>query len=290
MGAARQQQARIEAQLGDQFAATTPELRRWAVAMCSSRPFQMPSPPSTDAAGSEADAGADADADDATGATAAMLCAFVPFVDMANHEDSPNCEVQGRGVGAAGGYEVVGLVATRDLAAGEEATISYGSGMTNANLLAAYGFVPPQPNRHDRLRLPAELPPLSGAALKATLAVHRGRWSDSAELLEAALLSLPLHRAPPPPPTEEALAARAALDWLAQVAADDFVTPLDADLERCEGSEGGEGGDAAAGDAAAGEGRGEAAWSAPVLRYRVQRKRLWRVAEEVLRAHLAEQS
>ena len=186
MGAARQQQARIESQLGDQFAATTPELRRWAVAMCSSRPFQMPSPPSTDATQASAAAGSD------TGATAdaAMLCAFVPFVDMANHEDSPNCEVQGRGVGAAGGYEVVGLVATRDLAAGEEATISYGSGMTNANLLAAYGFVPPQPNRHDRLRLPAELPPLSGAALKATLAVHRGRWSDSAELLEAALLSL----------------------------------------------------------------------------------------------------
>ena len=194
MGAARLQQARIEAQLGDQFAATTPELRRWAVAMCSSRPFQMPSPPSTDAAQASDAAGsaddADADADSATIADAAMLCAFVPFVDMANHEDSPNCEVQGRGVGAAGGYEVVGLVATRDLAAGEEATISYGSGMTNANLLAAYGFVPPQPNRHDRLRLPAELPPLSGAALKATLAVHRGRWSDSAELLEAALLSL----------------------------------------------------------------------------------------------------
>ena len=139
----------------------------------------MPSPPSTnaaqasDAAGSADDA--DADADSATGAAstdAAMLCAFVPFVDMANHDDTPNCEVQGRGVGAAGGYEVVGLVATRDLAAGEEATISYGSGMTNAVLLAAYGFVPPQPNRHDRLRLPAELAPLSGAALKATLAVH----------------------------------------------------------------------------------------------------------------------
>ena len=28
------------------------------------------------------------------------------------------------------------------------------------------GFVPPSPNRHDRLQLPASLPPLSGAALK----------------------------------------------------------------------------------------------------------------------------
>ena len=121
---------------------------------------------------------------------------------MANHADDPNCEVQGRGVGADGGYEVVGLVATRDLAVGEEATISYGAGMTNAVLLAAYGFVPPQANRHDRLRLPASegLPALSGAALKATLASHRGRWSATPELLEAALLSLPLHRRPPPPP------------------------------------------------------------------------------------------
>jgi hypothetical protein len=204
---------------------------------------------------------------------------------MANHEDAPNCEVQGRGVGADGGYEVVGLVATRDLAAGEEATISYGSGMTNAVLLAAYGFVPPQPNRHDRLRLPAaEVPELSGAALKATLAVHRGRWSGSAELLEAALLSLPLHRAPPPPPADEALAARAALEWLAQVAAADFATPLEADevaIGELERGEGGEGGEVAAGGAVS---------AAPVLRYRVQRKRLWRVAEEVLRAHLAEQS
>ena len=204
VGAARRQQARIEAQLGSRFGATSPELRRWAVAMCSSRPFQMPPPPERlpphlpppepSAAAADADAAADA--------SRRRLCAFVPFVDMANHADDPNCEVQGRGVGADGGYEVVGLVATRDLAVGEEATISYGAGMTNAVLLAAYGFVPPQANRHDRLRLPASegLPALSGAALKATLASHRGRWSATPELLEATLLSLPLHRRPPPPP------------------------------------------------------------------------------------------
>ena len=189
-------------------------------------------------------------------------------------------------------------------------------------LLAAYGFVPPQANRHDRLRLPASegLPALSGAALKATLASHRGRWSATPELLEAALLSLPLHRRPPPPPAEEARAARALLDWLAQVAAADFATPLEADEvtiselergapspsegseergveggagagaggERGEGRERGEGGEAAAGGGMASRMHG-AAWAAPVLRYRVQRKRLWRVAEEVLRAHLAEQ-
>ena len=33
VGAARRQQARIEAQLGSRFGATSPELRRWAVAL-----------------------------------------------------------------------------------------------------------------------------------------------------------------------------------------------------------------------------------------------------------------
>ena len=61
--------------------------------------------------------------------------------------------------------------------------------------------------------------------------------------------------------------------------------------ERGEGRERGEGGEAAAGGGVASRmhGAAVAAWAAPVLRYRVQRKRLWRVAEEVLRAHLAEQ-
>ena len=112
------------------------------------------------------------------------------------------------------------------------------------------------------------------------------------------------------------------LDWLAQVAAADFATSLEADEvaiselergeiaisegseeggveggagagagargERGEGRERGDGGEAAAGGGMASRMHG-AAWAAPVLRYRVQRKRLWRVAEEVLRAHLAEQ-
>jgi hypothetical protein len=54
--------------------------------------------------------------------------------------------------------------------------------------------------------------------------------------------------------------------------------------ERGEGRIRGEGGEAAVDGGMHG-----AAWAAPVLRYRAQRKRLWRVAEEVLRAHLAEQ-
>jgi hypothetical protein len=219
--------------------------------------------------------------------------------------------VQGRAAEGGAGYEVVGLVATRDLEAGEEATISYGAGaplgepaglrpagatsitighppsapppillagMPNAVLLSAYGFVPPEPNRHDRLFLPASLPPLSGAAIKATLAVHRQQWAEQPALLEAALLSLPLSRGPPPPAAEEAAAAAAALAWLEETAAADFVTSLEED-------------EAALDRAAAAEAAAEASppWLAPVLRYRLQRKQLWRVAAEVLRAHVAEQ-
>ena len=162
-------------------------LRRWAVAMCSSRPFSIPRPvtdpfdPATDA-----------------------LAAFVPFIDMANHADpeTANCEVQGalreqpileptvaaKAVSAdeeessgddaeaaasdedaaatategstttepaigeeAAAFAAVGLVATRDLQAGEEVLISYFDGMPNAHIFSRFGFVPWGGNRHDRL-------------------------------------------------------------------------------------------------------------------------------------------
>ena len=81
------------------------------------------------------------------------------------------------------------------------------------------------------------------------------------------------HSVPPPPLRALAAAAAARLLQL-QLALHATHTAITA------------AGEAAAGEAAA----GGAARSSPVLRYRVQRKRLWRVAEEVLRAHLAEQS
>ena len=82
------------------------DLARWAVAMCSSRPFKMRSPPaaSADTAGE-----GEGEAEGEGGA----LCAFIPFIDMANHDDAPNCEVQGRAAADGGGYAAVGLAAGR---------------------------------------------------------------------------------------------------------------------------------------------------------------------------------
>jgi hypothetical protein len=127
--------------------------------MCSSRPFTIPS--ATEDVREEGTSGV------------ARPTAFVPFVDMANHDDcDPNCEVQGRGDGAA--YGAVGLVATRDLEQGEEALLSYFSAYPNAFTFSKFGFIS-SPNRHDRCFPPADLPPLSGSALKQTLSANSGR-------------------------------------------------------------------------------------------------------------------
>ena len=226
------QQARVEALLADEprsdDAAAEPAIavamRRWAVALCSSRPFAIPTPA----------------ADPVSGSIASM-CAFVPFIDMANHAEEPNCEVQGAGSsaaapregavegegeggagdGAAGGgiagaevvdgadeaagcgaageasasFSAVGLIATRDLAAGEEVLISYFKSAPNAHIFSRFGFVPADGNRHDRLGLPeGQFAPLSGSAVRETTSRHSGRWDDAGPLLEAALLSLPLTR------------------------------------------------------------------------------------------------
>ena len=185
--AGRRQRQRLLKLLATAPAANDDE-RAWAVAMCSSRPFRMPTPETArrdmqQAANADANADADADASaDASAEASAeaadatprrMLSAFVPFIDMANHEEEPNCEVQGvggttgtagsadeggvaggsgvgmgvDGGGQVGGYQVVGLVASRDLTEGEEAFISYGSCTSNAALFASFGFAPPHPVR-----------------------------------------------------------------------------------------------------------------------------------------------
>ena len=135
--AALLQQARVDAVLagmppaaaGDAAATVKAQAqRRWAVAMCSSRPFSIPLPDAPDESPTD---------DDGTPPPTG-LAAFVPFVDMANHADEPNCEVQGRGDGdgdgggGAGGdlasaISVVGLVAKRDLEANEEASVPRGA-------------------------------------------------------------------------------------------------------------------------------------------------------------------
>ena len=267
-------------------------LARWAVAMTSSRPFTMRNLAADGAADGDGDADADdgnADADGAADGEAPpeLLAAFVPFIDMANHDAEPNCVIEGRADAGGETYGVVGLVASRDMEAGEEATISYGATMSNAFMFANFGFAPPPgtpSNANDRLPFPSELAPFSGDALRATLRTHSGRWADDAALLQAALLSLPLTR-DARSADDDAAATRAAVDWLRETAAAEFTTSLQRDEELLRLHAKGllDGSPAAGGAAATGDDRWVVA-----LHYRIQRKRLWRLAEEVLTTHLDE--
>ncbi len=240
--------------------ATDAEVRGWAVAMCSSRPFCMPVPP---AAGQQ------------VSDPQRTLTAFVPFIDMANHDvERANCEVQGRG-GGGGEYGAVGLVATRELEAGEEAIISYFSGYTNAYCFSKFGFVPLEPNRHDRLGLPLEqLAPISVEAVRDAMSAHPERWEGAGvkAYQEATLLSLPITRDPSTGAAADADAASAVGSWLRRRAERDFSTSLEDD-------------EAVMAEAEAGAG---AAAEEPLLRaiiaYRIERKRLWKVAAEIVAA------
>ena len=73
---------------------------------------------------------------------------MIPFMDMANHSSTPNCDF---GLLPDGRYA---LFAVKDAVAGEEATISYEDakeGYTNQRWMAQYGFVPAGGNPFDRL-------------------------------------------------------------------------------------------------------------------------------------------
>ena len=246
----------------------------WAACMVSSRPFRM-----ADAAGV---------------AGAAMLTAFVPFIDMANTRPQPeelNCEVQGRapadGASEAGGYEAVGLVACRDLLPGEECLIPYFGPSTNAFIFFRFGFVGADDNRHDRIGLcdgegATDLPALNGALLRESVSALRAAWREegdesgppraepSVELLEAALLSLPLTRNEPLSAAAEVEAARAVLAALREVDSHS-VTSLADDVAALDG----------------GAARGAGARMGTILRYRTGRKRLVALAIEIVEAHLA---
>uniref|UniRef100_A0A7S3F2R2 SET domain-containing protein n=1 Tax=Haptolina ericina TaxID=156174 RepID=A0A7S3F2R2_9EUKA len=226
----------------------------WAFAMVSSRPFLLAPPATLDVSGQPPPA-------------SPPIFAFVPFIDMANHEAAPSCEVRAVSSGR-GGYEAVELVALRDLEAGEEATISYDlGGLTSARVFGTFGFVDPNSFQHDRLpKPPPTYVPLSRTALNATL--HS--LASPPPMLAAVWSSLP-HTAPPDNwrCAGEADAAARLLDWMHTQTPTEFVTTLSEDLVAL---------DALAGDATGVE--------ATVLRYRVGRKRLWVVAEEVLTSHV----
>ena len=81
----------------------------------------------------------------------------LPLIDMCNHSFSPNCRVERASGGRSG---EIRLVASKDIAANEPLTISYGS-LSNDLLLLDYGFVviPTSPdddksvNEHDMVEL-----------------------------------------------------------------------------------------------------------------------------------------
>lgn len=196
------------------------------------------------------------------------------------------------------GLSAVGLVASRDLAPGEEVLISYFVGLPNAHVFARFGFVDARPNRHDRiLHLPPTLAPLSAAAVRQTTAACKGRWAAAGPLLEAALLSLPLSREPSRGAAAEVSAAAGIRAWLEQTGACEFATSLEEDETRMRErasrrpgrddlrrgaaarTDGGDDDDADD-DADAQYGLEDA-----LLAYRVQRKRLWATTLDVLTAH-----
>lgn len=196
------------------------------------------------------------------------------------------------------GLSAVGLVASRDLAPGEEVLISYFVGLPNAHVFARFGFVDARPNRHDRiLHLPPTLAPLSAAAVRQTTGACKGRWEAAGPLLEAALLSLPLSREPSRGAAAEVAAADGLRAWLEQTGASEFATSLEEDETRMRErasrrpgrddlrrgaaarTDGGDDDDDDA-DADAQYGLEDA-----LLAYRVQRKCLWATTLDVLTAH-----
>jgi hypothetical protein len=75
-------------------------LRRWAVALCSSRPFSLPYESARED-DEESSVNVKSSVSSGLGATPPrssaaqqQLAAFVPFIDMANHDAEPNCYVQ----------------------------------------------------------------------------------------------------------------------------------------------------------------------------------------------------
>jgi hypothetical protein len=115
--------------------------------------------------------------------------AFVPFLDMTNHDAEPNADFS-----CEGGTRYV-LRALRPLKQGEEVLISYRKEMSNRIYQALYGFVPQGGNHNDDIEVPLSvlLGP-QGAADEASQGIDFLRPLDhpkikrlTAPLLEQAL-------------------------------------------------------------------------------------------------------
>ena len=168
--------------------------------------------------------------------------------------------------------------------------ISYFDAAPNAHIFSRFGFVPASSNKHDRLMLPAELAPLSGEAVRATTRSAGGKWDEERPLLEAALLSLPLTREASEGGEAEAAAAAAIEEWLQQTAAREFATSLEEDeatlaaliAEASSSVGGGASQDEPVGASSGGD---DVTRRMCLLGYRIQRKRLWRMALDVVVVH-----
>ena len=131
------------------------EAAHWAMAMTRSRPFTLPAPGAR--APDEAEEHPEEGGGRGLAADSGPACpdapdvfAFLPLIDMANHEsERPNCEVHGVGSKDSGqqrgqqrAYTAVELVALRDLDPDEPISIDYGiASHTMAEQFSDFGFV-----------------------------------------------------------------------------------------------------------------------------------------------------
>ncbi|KAG2434230.1 hypothetical protein HXX76_007955 [Chlamydomonas incerta] len=269
-------------ELMEPLAADVPSWFQWAFACVRSRAFR---------------AGADA-------------FAFVPFLDLANHADAPqavppapagasaaasppppsnqvaNADFRASppasGADEAGAGEYFELYALRDIAPGEEVTISYAGpeGYTNQRFMAQYGFVPVGGNTADRVSLELtpemQAAPLDLAVLQELLgdALFMSALRGSDPYLTAALKSLPLADSGGGSGSASAESVRTAAALLQQVEAQlaEGSTTLEADEQLLGGPEGRA--------LAESDPRQVAA-----VAYRIERKRLLGKAAALLRAY-----
>jgi hypothetical protein len=203
--------------------------------------------------------------------------ALVPFLDMANHSDTPNAmwSYSAGDNGRARGFHLHALMPINQ---GQQVTISYHENMDNRRKFAQYGFVTPGGNPYDRLpgfdKLQANRQYLlSKDRLWETLHLVGMDPSCPDAMPNAALAtirSLPLEEGELPL-EEEAKSCRALRRALESLGQSEFKSPADVDIVLYEDIIGGN----VAGDEV----------MLAVLAYRIERKALFGTASELLMAH-----
>jgi len=161
--------------------------------------------------------------------------ALVPFLDMANHSETPN---------AIWNFEdgVFKLVALTPIAVEEEVVICYHEKMDNRRTYMQYGFVSIGGNRNDRIPGMDKVKEqgeyfLSRPRLWQYLS-SRGMQPDDPDALMPAMVatvrSLPLRETPDSPSAEEAAAADALRGAVEDFAASEFTSSMEDDIRQAE--------------------------------------------------------